>query len=57
MKKIMLLVLAASLSAGPVSTAYAQQDPKCKKECCKKCKEKCGNTCDDKKSCKDAAKA
>lgn len=57
MKQMMLLVLAATLSAGSINTAHAKQDPKCKKECCKKCKEKCNSTCDDKKSCKDSAKA
>ncbi|MBC7826337.1 MAG: hypothetical protein H7122_01225 [Chitinophagaceae bacterium] len=58
MKKMILVALAAALSAGSISTSYAQQDPKCKKECCKKCKEDCSKKCDDKKSCsKEAAKA
>lgn len=59
MKKIMVLVMAAILSAGTINTTYAQQDPKCKKECCKKCnKEECSKKCDDKKSCsRETAKA
>jgi hypothetical protein len=67
MKKIMLLVMAAVLSAGIISTSYAQEDPKCKKECCKKCddkcekkcsKEECTKKCDDKKAgSKETAKA
>lgn len=67
MKKIMLLALAAALSAGTVNSVYAQEDPKCKKECCKKCdsackekcsKQECSKKCDDKKSCnKENAKA
>ena len=58
MKKIMLLVMAAALSAGTINISYAQ-DPKCKKECCKKCsKEECTKKCDDKKACnKETAKA
>ena len=55
MKKIMLLVMAAILSAGTVNTMYAQ-DSKCKKECCKKCSDKCEKKC-SKAECKETAKA
>jgi hypothetical protein len=67
MKKIMLLGLAALLSVGSINSAFAQQEPKCKKECCKKCdaeckqkcsKEDCTKKCDNSKSCnKEIAKA
>ncbi len=59
MKKIMVLAMAAILSAGTIGTSYAQQDPKYKQECCKKCnKEKCTKKCDDRKTCnKETAKA
>lgn len=67
MKKIMLLAVAALLSAGSINSASAQQDPNCKKECRRKCdascKEKCckeesSKKCDAKKSCcKESAKA
>ena len=63
----MLLGLAAFLSAGTLNSAYAQQEPACKKECGKKCdpacKEKCckdgsSKKCNEKKSCsKETAKA
>lgn len=62
MKKMMLLVMAAVLSAGTINTAYAQ-DPKCKKECCKKCdskcekkcsKDECNKSCGETKSCNKA---
>ena len=55
MKKIMLLVMAAVLSAGTLHVSYAQ-DPKCKKECCKKCDAKCEKKC-SKAECKETAKA
>jgi hypothetical protein len=55
MKKIMLLVMAAILSAGTINTTYAQ-DSKCKKECCKKCDAKCEKKC-SKAECKETAKA
>jgi len=45
MKKIMLMALAIVLSAGTISTAYANQEPKCKKECCKKCDSICKEKC------------
>lgn len=48
MKKIMSLALVALLTTGVVSTGFAQEKEKCKKECCKKCnKPGCGK-CDDK---------
>jgi len=52
MKKIMLLVMAAVLSAGTINA----QDSKCKKECCKKCESKCEKKC-SKAECKETAKA
>jgi hypothetical protein len=67
MKKMMLLVMAALLSAGTFNAAIAEQQPKCKKECCKKCdssckekcsKQECSTKCDNKKTdCTSTAKA
>jgi hypothetical protein len=49
MKKIMLLTLAAMLTTVSVSTSFAQDKEKCKKECTKKCKDgKCDH---EKKDC------
>ena len=67
MKNIISLALVAILSLVSINSSYAQENPKCKKECCKKCessckekcsKEDCSKKCEDKKTCtKETAKA
>ena len=54
MKKILLVILVASLSAGSASATSLQDDPKTKKECCnKKCDDKCKEQCCQSKCTKE----
>lgn len=62
----MLVCMSVALLGGSIGSVYAQEDPKCKKECCKKCnpesgkcnKEESNKGCKEKSACtKATAKA